>query len=393
MRFLATVAKGLEPVVAEELRSLGLDVLEQSPGIVAFKGRRQDAWRANLHLRAARRVLQPLRSFEAPSAEALYEGAASIPWGDFLTPQHTFAVEASVKDSAFSHSGFVALKVKDAVADVLRQRAGARPDVDRRDPDVGIVVHVERGQCMLSLDTSGGPLHKRGYRVQSVRAPLNETLAAGILLLAGYDGETAFADPFCGSGTFLIEAALIATRTPPGLIRNKPFGFQRWPGFEPQDWKAMLEEARSGTRKAVHPILGSDRDARAVAAALANAKAAGMDGHVEARRADLRTFQPPSLRGLMAANPPYGDHAGGEEDLTSLYRELGDVLKRRCAGWTACVLTGDPALAKFIGLRPRRKVPLYNGPTECRLLMFELYEGTMKGKSRGAGEEKAHVSS
>ena len=387
MRFLATVAKGLEQVVAEELRSLGLELLEQSPGLVAFKGRREDAWRANLHLRAARRVLQPFRTFEVPDAEALYEGARSIPWGDFLTPRHTFAVEASVKDSAFTHSGFVALKVKDAVADVLRQQAGSRPDVDRRDPDVGIVVHVESRKCTVSLDTSGGALHKRGYRAASVQAPLNETLAAGILLLAGYDGEMAFADPFCGSGTFLIEAALIATRTPPGLIRKKPFGFERWPGFEPEAWKAMLEEARSGTKKPAHPIFGSDRDARAISAALSNAKAAGQDRSVEAHRADLRTFQPPSPRGLIATNPPYGDHTGSEGDLTALYRELGDVFKQRCAGWTACVLSGNPALVKSIGLRPRRRIPLYNGPTECRLLVFELYEGTLKGKSGGEGRE------
>lgn len=381
MRFLVMVAKGLEQVVAGELRDLGVEVLELSPGLVAFKGRREDAWRANLHLRTARRVLLPFGTFEAPDADSLYEGVRSLPWADVLTPRHTFAVEASIKDSAFTHSGFVALKVKDAVADALRQKAGARPDVDRRDPDVGIVVHVKGRQCALSLDTSGGPLHKRGYRVKSVQAPLNETLAAGILLLAGYEGETPFADPFCGSGTLLIEAALIAARTPPGLIRVRPFGFQRWPDFEPKAWKAILEAARGGTRKPPYPIVGSDSDPKAVAASLANAKAAGVDRCIEARAAGLRSFQSSSPRGLIATNPPYGDHSGAGEDLKSLYRELGDLLKQRCAGWTACVLTGNPELAKFIGLRPQRKVRLYNGPTECRLLVFDLYEGTLKRKS------------
>lgn len=376
--YLATAAKGLEDVVASELRALGLAVVRTAPGLMAFRGRQEDAWRACLHLRAARRVLQPLGTFEAGNADSLYAGARALPWTEVLTPRHTFAVEASIRDSAFSHSGYVALKVKDAIADALRSRTGSRPDVDRADPDVGVVVHLQGATCSVSLDVSGGPLHKRGYRIKSVQAPLNETLAAGILLLAGYDGSVPFADPFCGSGTLLIEAALIATRTAPGLLRRRPFGFQRWPGFDERSWKRLVQEAEDKITRPACRIEGTDRDKAAVAAARANTAAAAMGEFVRVEASDLERFSAPGDGGLLATNPPYGDHSGAGEDLPALYRSLGDVLKRRCAGWRACILTGDPALGKSIGLRPSRRIPLYNGPQECRLLVFELYEGSKK---------------
>jgi putative N6-adenine-specific DNA methylase len=361
---------------------------------VAFRGREEDAWRACLHLRAARRVLQPLGTFEAPDAGGLYAGARDLPWAEVLTPRHTFAVEASIRDSAFTHSGYVALKVKDAVADALRDRRGARPDVDRADPDVAVVVHLEGTRCSVSLDASGGPLHKRGYRVKSAHAPLNETLAAGILLLAGYDGTVPFADPFCGSGTLLIEAALIATRTPPGLLRRKPFGFQRWPGYDDRSFRRLVQEAEAKVTRPACRIEGSDRDKGAVAAAAANAAAAAMGAFIRVRPAPLGAFMAPGERGILATNPPYGDHSGAGEDLTALYRQLGDVLKQRCPGWQAFVLTGDPSLGKQIGLKPSRRIPLYNGPLECRLLVFDLYEGSRRERagepeSRGSGEPES----
>lgn len=387
MKFLATVSKGMEEVTAAELRDLGLPVLEISPGLVSFKGKPEDAWKACLWLRSARRVLLPLGTFEAPDAEALYEGALARPWEDYLNPGLTFAVEASVRDSAFNHSGFVALKVKDAIADALRQRRGARPNVDRNDPDVRVVVHVGRETCSISLDCSGGPLHKRGYRVRPVAAALNETLAAGILLLGGYDGSVPFADPFCGSGTLCIEAALIATRTAPGLLRGAPFGFERWPGFDAKIWKGLFREAEAQLREAPAPILGSDADGAAVAAASANAERAGMDHRIRFKRRDAREFSPPKgPGGLIATNPPYGDHVGEGEDLPGLYLAFGDALKNRCAGWRAFILTGTPALAKSIGLRPKRRVALFNGPMPVKLLEFEMYEGSRKGQSQRVNE-------
>lgn len=346
---------------------------------MAFKGKREDAWRANLWLRTGRRVLWPLGSFPAPDAESLYAGTRALPWGDLLSPEKTFAVSASVRDSAFNHSGFVALKVKDAIADVMREKTGRRPDVDRVDPDVAVVAHVASGVCHVSLDTSGSPLHKRGYRVKSVTAPLNETLAAGILLLMAYDGSVSFADPFCGSGTLCIEAGLIATRTAPGLLRKGRFGFERWPGFKPEAWRKMVQEARESRRPARVAVMGSDRDRGAIVAAMANAEAAGLEADVRFERRSVESFQPPDVRGLIATNPPYGEHVGTDQDLPALYGDLGDVLKRRCSGWRAAVLAGNPALGKCIALHPKRKIPLFNGPMECRLFVYELYEGSRKG--------------
>jgi putative N6-adenine-specific DNA methylase len=378
MRFLVTVSKGLEEAAAQELADLGLAVMGSSPGLVAFKGGREDAWRACLWLRTARRVLQPLGEFPAESAEALYEGARGLPWQEVMTPDHTFAVEASVRDSAFNHSGFVALKIKDAAADALREAFGRRADVDRSDPDVRVVAHISGNLCSVSLDLSGGPLHKRGYRNRSVAAPLNETLAAGILRLMGYDGSLPFADPFCGSGTLCIEAALMATHTAPGLLRKTPFGFQRWPGFDPRPWRQQLEEARKRQRRAPHSIMGSDIDREAVVAARENARAAGMKHEVTLEAQSLAAFLPPADSGLMVTNPPYGEHVGVGEDLPSLYGALGDILKRRCEGWTAGVLTGNPALGKCIGLHPKRKIALFNGPMPCKLMVFEIYPGSRK---------------
>ena len=338
------------------------------------------AQRACLHLRAARRVLMPLGAFDAADADALYEGAAALPWHEVVDPDGTFAVEASIKDSAFHHSGFVALKVKDAVADCMRRRTGRRPDVDRKDPATRVVLHVNRGRAEVSVDLSGGPLHKRGYRERHVAAPLNETLAAGILLLLGYDGERPFADPFCGSGTFAVEAALIACRIPPGLLRGTPFGFERLPGFKRAPWKEALESARAGLREPPHAIAASDRDGSAVRAAEANAAAAGVQEAVKVKRQDALAFAPPrgAEGGLVVSNLPYGDHAGEGEDLAAVYKGFGDALKANCAGWTAAILTGAPALAKTVGLHPARRVPLWNGPVECRLLVYELYKGSKK---------------
>jgi putative N6-adenine-specific DNA methylase len=380
MRLIATVARGLEEAAAGEIRALGLPVLSVRPGAVEFPGREEEGWRACLHLRSARRVLLPLAAFKASSAEALYEGAREIPWEERLTPHHTFAVEASVEGAPVSHSGFAALKVKDAAADRLRERFGARPDVDRKDPDVKILARWRGSRVEISLDLSGGPLHKRGYRVRSVTAPLNETTAAGILLLLGYDGTVPFSDPFCGSGTFAVEAALLASGTAPGLLRDRPFGFERWPGFRPARWARIREEAAARVTRPACRIAASDRDPEAVAAARRNAEKAGMASFIAFSAADVRQWRPPGEGGILACNPPYGDHAGAGEDLPALYRDLGDVLKRRGAGWTAAILCGDPALLKCVGLRTSRRVPLWNGPLECRLHVYRLVEGTFRSR-------------
>lgn len=378
-RFLITVSKALEEVAASEARAIDLDVREVSPGIVAFEGTLSDAMRANLHLRTARRVLLELARYRVSSGEDLYEGAWSVQWGPYLSLRGTFAVEASVRDAFTGHSGFVALKVKDAVADAFRERHGERPGVDRDDPDLGIVVHLRGTECTLCADTSGGPLHKRGYRKRSVAGALNETLAAGIVLLSGYTGEEPFCDPMCGSGTLLVEAALVASNTAPGLMRGGPFGFQRWPAFDKVVWEPMVEEALASVRSPTAPILGADADGVCVRASETNLEAAGMKGFVKVRRRPVAEFAPPPGPGVIATNPPYGDHVGAGEDLALLYRDLGDMLKRRAPLYRAFVLCGTPALGKQVGLRPSERRIVFNGPAECRLLRFEIYEGRKVG--------------
>jgi putative N6-adenine-specific DNA methylase len=381
LRFLVTVSKALEEVAACEMEKLGL-AGEIVPGVVSFEGTMEDAMRANLHLRTARRVLLELARYEVGSGDDLYEGARAVDWEPFLSLKGTFAVEASVRDTFTGHSGFVALKVKDAVADAFRSRCGERPNVDRDDPDLGIVVHLNGTRCTLSVDTSGGPLHKRGYRRRNVPGALNETLAAGIVLLSGYDGTGPICDPMCGSGTLLVEAALVATRTAPGLLRGAPFGFQRWPGFEEKPWKGLVEEALALATPPPAPIAGADADGVCVRAAETNLEAAGMKSFVKVRRKPIVEFTPVPGPGILVTNPPYGDHVGAGEDLALLYRDLGDMLKRRAPGYRAFVLCGNPALGKQVGLRPSQRRILYNGPAECRLLRFDIYEGSKKNTDR-----------
>ncbi len=378
MRFTALAAKGLEEVVAGELRGLGLLPGPVGPGAVGFQGSLVQAYRAVVHLRTARRLLLDFGDFPAADGRAYYEGVRALPWEEFLTKRHTFAVEASVRDSFTGHSGYAALRAKDAVADRCRQALGARPDVDREGPAVRVCVRLAEGRCSVGLDLAGRPLHKRGYRVRPSPAALNETLAAGLLLLLEYDGERPFCDPFCGSGTLAVEAALIASRTAPGLVGGRAFALERWPGFDRRAWERVLDEAREARRAPPCPVWASDKDPGAVRAAAANAAAAGAGAAVSTACRDALRTAPPGDGGLLASNLPYGDHAGVGENLGALYAGFGDALKRRWAGWKAGLLCGEPSLAKRIGLRPARRVPLWNGPAEVRLLVFDLYEGSRR---------------
>ncbi len=389
MRFTVLVAKGLEAAAEGELRGLGFDACARMPGAVAFESPIEGGCRAALHLRSARRVLLNFGEFAAGDKESYYDGVLSLPWEDVLTKESSFAVEASVKDSFTGHSGYAALKAKDAIADRCRAKTGSRPSVDRDDPSLLVFVRLSKGLCSIGLDMAGAPLHKRGYRVAPVRGALNETLAAGILLLLGYDGGQPFCDPFCGSGTFAIEAALIAARVAPGLISGRRFAFARWPGFNAAEWRRMEKEAMAMMRSPLFPIVASDIDARAVKAAKANATAAGMNECVTIFQKDALKAAPPQGGGLIATNPPYGDHAGEAENLPELYKAFGDALKNRWAGWRAAILGGNLSLLKEVGLHPAKKLHLMNGPTEARLHVFDLYDGTRR--ARGAGQDREAV--
>jgi putative N6-adenine-specific DNA methylase len=368
----AAVPRGAEDIAAAELEVLGAQSVRAGKGGVAFVADRAGLYRANLWLRTASRVLVQLAVFPCTTPAELYDGVHVIDWTKLITPAMTLAVDCSLRDSALTHSGFVALKTKDAVVDRIREACGSRPNVNTVSPDVRINVHLHKNICTVSLDSSGDPLDRRGYRLERNEAPLRETLAAAVVALTGWDGSIPLADPMCGSGTIPIEAALVAARVAPGLQR--PFGFQNWLDFDDRLWQQLLTEADSGIRKLpVGLITGYDQDSRALACASRNAAKAGFEGQIHFFHSALDVFQPEGDRGVVIINPPYGKRLGDEDQLKELYCLIGDIMKKRCRGWTGYVLTGNLELAKYIGLKASRRFVLFNGAIECRLLKYELY--------------------
>jgi putative N6-adenine-specific DNA methylase len=386
MRFFATCAKGTEGALRRELVALKLGRVHGDRGGVAFEGPLEAGMRACLHARTAMRILLELGRFPVPEQEALYEGVGAIPWEEWLSAKTTLAVEASVSSSAITHSGFAALRVKDAVVDRLRTKLGARPDVDTKDPDFRIVLHLARGEATISLDLAGEPLHRRGYRVVTTQAPLKETLGAAILALGGADPELPFVDPMAGSGTFAIEQALRARRIAPGLSRA--FGFQRWPVYRggPQSaWDRMKAEARAEILPAAPaPIVARDLHPKALAALRRNVEAAGVAGDVVIEEGDARELEPRWPRGTLVTNPPYGERLMGGEDergardarvhdkkISGFYRGLAEMLRRH-SGWSVVVLSGHPGLAREMKVKAEIDHRLWNGPLEVRLLRWRI---------------------
>ena len=368
----AAVPRGAEEVAARELEALGIGGVQIAKGGVAFTCGREGLYRANLWLRTASRILVQLAAFPCVSPGDLYAGVLAIDWPRLITPDMTLAVDCSLRDSALTHSGFVALKTKDAIVDRIRSECGSRPSVNTASPDVRINVHLLKNVCTVSLDSSGDSLDRRGYRLERNAAPLRETLAATIVALTGWDGTLPLCDPMCGSGTIPIEAALLASRKPPGFGRS--FGFQQWLDFDGLLWDKILKEAEAGISKLpVGLITGYDQDSRALAVAGRNAVAAGFEGQLHFFHSVLEEFQPEGEKGVVIINPPYGKRLGEEDELKELYCRIGDIMKQRCRGWTGFVLTGNLELAKYIGLKASRRFVLFNGPIECRLLRYELY--------------------
>lgn len=368
----AAVPRGAEEIAAAELRALGAQNVHAGKGGVAFIADRVGLYKANLWLRTASRVLVQLAVFPCSTPVELYTGVHAIDWPKMITPDMTLAVDCSLRDSALTHSGFVALKTKDAIVDRIRDEYGSRPNVNTAAPDVRINVHLHKNVCTVSLDSSGDPLDRRGYRLERNEAPLRETLAAAVVALTGWDGSIPLADPMCGSGTIPIEAALLAGKVAPGLQRS--FGFQHWLDFDGSLWDRLLKEADGGIRKLpVGLITGCDQDGRALKLASRNAAKAGFEGQLHFFHAALDMFQPEGDRGVVIVNPPYGKRLGEEDELKELYCQIGDIMKKRCRGWTGYVLTGNLELAKYIGLKASRRFVLFNGAIECRLLKYELY--------------------
>ena len=390
LQFFATAPKGLEPVVADELRVLGAKNVKEARGGASFEGPPAMAYRACLWLRAANRVLYPISKFTAADDASLYAGIQRMPWENDLSPDGSLAVDFTGSSAGITHTQYGALRVKDAIVDRLRDKFGRRPDVDREQPDLRINCHLHRDIATVSLDLSGDSLHQRGYRRASVAAPLKENLAAGLLLKCGWpkiaQAGGSFVDPMSGSGTLVIEAALMAGDVAPGLLRDY-WGFSGWLKHDHELWKKLVEEARArqaAGRAQKLVILGYDHDAKAILSAQQNARAAGISPMLRFEHKSLEQNQlPEGLQpGLVVTNPPYGERLGTVETLGPLYVTLGNWLKEQCLGWQAGVIIGDLELGKQLGIRARKINSFYNGALECKLLRFSIEpEWFMRGNT------------
>jgi 23S rRNA (guanine2445-N2)-methyltransferase / 23S rRNA (guanine2069-N7)-methyltransferase len=379
LAFFATTALGMEPLLEKELRELGASQVRVRRAGVAFHGELAHAYRACLWSRVANRILYPLARFDAGSEEALYDGMRGVDWSRHMDLGTTFAVDFQSRSSRMSHDHYGALKSKDAVVDQFREATGERPSVQVERPGIRINVHLERDHAIVSIDLSGESLHRRGYRSQAVEASLKENLAAAILLRAGWTeiatAGGALLDPLCGAATLGIEAALIAGRVAPGLMRRY-FGFLGWRGHDPALWAHLVAEARriaDQSRPRIPPVFCSDHAERAVAVAHANVKRAGLDAHIHIERRDV--LEPPknlplAPGGLVVMNPPYGERLGREHEIAELYARIGQALRRHYPGWRAALFTGNPRLR--IDLRPEKSYRLFNGKIRCELALFEL---------------------
>ena len=376
MEFIATTGLGMQELLFAELQELGAPSPRLQGTSVFFKGGLEMAYRVCLWSRIANRVLLPLKTFPAPAPEKLYAGVRAIHWSDHLTSKDTLAVDFSCSKSKMTHSHYGALKVKDAIVDQFRSIEGVRPSVDPIRPSVRINVYVFEDVATVSIDLSGDSLHKRGYRAPHMPAALKENLAAALLRQAGWPREGfAFLDPMCGSGTLVIEAALMAAKIAPGLNRDY-YGFLGWQGHVPSLWTRLLKEAEEvqiRDKKALPKIVGYDSDFRAVRVGLETVERAGLRGKVHFEKRDLTQCERIAEQGIFLTNPPYGERLRPGEDLRPLYKEIGDQMKKKFKGWEGYVFTGSSDLAKVIGLKAARRIPFFNGPIECRLLKYDLY--------------------
>ncbi len=382
-KFFATCPRGLERVLADELGQLGADSIQAVDGGVGFAGELATCYAINLESRVASRVLWQVSEAGYRSEHDVYEAARRIEWPRWFSPRHTIRVNVAAIKSPVKSLDFVTLRVKDAVCDVFRTARGRRPDVDTRSPDVRVHVFLTRDMATFYLDTSGEALFKRGWRSASGAAPLRENLAAGILKLTGWTAPTPLLDPMCGSGTFLVESAMMALDVAPGL--GRAFGFEKLANFDSKAWAIVLEHARA-RRRSSHPlpIHGSDKSGNALKLARDNLAAAGLEAVVHLKQKDILDGGPPAAGGIMVMNPPYGERLADRDELAAFYPKLGDALKQRYSGWTAYILTADLRLAKLIGLAASKRTPLYNGALECRLFEFKLVAGSMRRTKRDA---------
>ena len=373
MKYFATVARGLEEVAAKELQHLGAEAIAPEFTGVAFTGDRELLYRVNLWARIPFRILVSIHECRCRDAKDLYRGIQAIDWADYLQPEQTLAVRATGKNAQLNHTHYTALQVKNAIVDQQREAFGRRSSVDTHEPDVSINVHVRDDRAVISLNSSGDSLHRRGYRPAVGSAPLKETFAAALLDLAEWTPDIPLFDPMCGSGTFLLEAALRSLNIAPGLFRDR-FAFESWSDFDAELWNRLRNQAidEQHTRLS-HPIVGSDRDFDVLDEASTNLIEGGLAQHIQLSQREFAEIEPPADHGILVCNPPYGERLGDAQQLGAFYKQMGDIFKQRFKGWTAFILSGNPALTKHIGLRASRRMVVYNGSIECRWLKYELF--------------------
>ena len=363
---------GLEGVLADELRVLGAEDVTEGNRVVYFKGDKEMLYRANFACRTAVRVLKPFLTLTSSSADDLYEQLKSYDWEQLMTVDTTFAIDATVYSEQFNNSRFVTYRVKDAIADYFNDKYGKRPSIRLSNPDIRFDVHISGREVTLSLDSSGDPLFKRGWRVAQTDAPINEVLAAGIILLSGWDGKTDLVDPMCGSGTFLIEAALIAANIAPGVYRDH-YAFQQWPDYD-ADLFDQIYNDDSKEREFTHKIYGSDIEGKAIAIARTNIKNAGLNKYIELERRDINDINEVPAGGTLISNPPYGERLN-PEDIESLYQDMGYKFKHTFQGYNVWLICYDNELSYKIGLKPSVRYKLNNGGLDCELLQYVIFDG------------------
>ena len=373
-KIIAKTFMGLEPVLARELAQLGAQDIEPGRRMVQFTGDKELLYRANVELHTALKILKPIAEFQVRSAEEVYSEIQKIDWSQYLSLDKTFAVDAVVFSDEFTHSKFVSYKVKDAIVDQFRERTGQRPNISVSNPDLQLHIHIADTKATLCLDSSGESLHRRGYRQEAVEAPINEVLAAGIIMLTGWQGDTDFIDPMCGSGTFLIEAALIARNMAPGLFR-KEFAFEKWPDYDAELYGRIYNDD-SKERPFSHHIYGYDIDMKAVNTARLNVKAAGLADVISVAQKDFKDFEQPAQKSIIVTNPPYGERIT-TPNILETYRMIGERLKHALTGCEAWILSYREECFQQIGLRPSLKIPLYNGSLECELRKYVIFDGRL----------------
>jgi len=383
-KMVAKTFFGFEEILAKELQMLGAREVEAGTRMVSFSGDKGFMYKANLSLRTALKILKPIYYFRAFNEESLYKGISGINWADYINSNQTFVIDSTVHSDRFNHSEFVSQKCKDAIVDQFRQRTGQRPSIDKIYPDLRINVHIDKDQVSVALDTSGNSLHQRGYRTATNIAPINEVLAAGILLLSGWDGQGDFLDPMCGSGTFLAEAAMIACNIPANINR-KEFAFEKWKDWDNDLFDTIVASSLKRVREFHHTIKGYDKAPSAVAKAKDNMRNANLDEYIKIEERSFFDTEKESKGPLhMVFNPPYGERL--DIQMERFYSDIGNTLKKSYPGTNAWFITANLEALKFVGLKPSRKIKLFNGSLEARLVKYEMYEGSKRTKFQNNDE-------